>query len=294
MTAARLTVAVPAYGDSPHLREAVTSVLAQDCDGWALTVLDDGPPDPGLAEWFAGLGERVVYHRNPERLGINRNFARCLEVVATELVTVLGSDDRMLPGYVRTMTAAADAHPEVAWLHPRVRVVDDSGTPAATLQDRIKGRLSISAPAVVGGEDLAVSLLRGNWMYFPAVAFRTETVRPYGFRPGWEIVLDLDLYLRLLVDGATAALIDTECFEYRRHDESLSSQQRHTGARFSEERRYFAETAALLDRIGWRRAARTARVHLTSRLHAAALVPAALGAGDWAGAGSLARHVALA
>lgn len=293
MSAARLTVTIPAYGDSPHLREAVASVLDQDVDGWALAVLDDGPPDPALADWFAGLGERVAYVRNPERLGINRNFARCLEAASTDLVVVLGSDDRLLPGYVRTMTAAAGAHPDATWLHPRVRVVDSTGAPAAGLQDRIKARLAIRPPAVVGGEELAVSLLRGNWMYFPAVTFRTEAVRPYGFRPGWQIVLDLDLYMRLLVDGATAALVDTECFEYRRHDESLSSQQRHTGARFAEERRYFAEAASTFDRIGWRRAARAARVHLTSRLHAAALVPAALGAGDWPGVRNLSGHVAL-
>ncbi len=293
MTAARLTVAIPAYGDGPHLREAVASVLAQDQDDWMLTVLDDGPPDAGLAQWFAGLGTRVSYSRNPDRLGINAIDTRCLEVASTELLVVLGADDRMLPDYVRTMTAAADLSPGVAWLHPRVRVVDDAGAAAATLQDRVKDRLAIRPPAVVGGEGLAVSLLRGNWMYFPSVTFRTDAVRAYGFRPGWDIVLDLDLYLRLLVDGHTASLVDAECFEYRRHDESLSSRERRTGARFAEERRYFAETATMLDRIGWTRAARAARIHLTSRLHAAALLPGALGSADWSGLRGLARHALL-
>lgn len=271
-----LAVMLPAYGDSAHLREAVSSVLAQDHDGWSLTVLDDGPEDPTLRSWLLGLDERVSYRRNDPSLGINRNFQACVDRARGDLVVVMGADDRMLTSYVSVVRRAATRHPRAAWFHPRVRVVDDEGRPAWPLADRVKARLALRPPAVVGGEILAASLLRGNWMYFPSVTFRTDVVRRHGFRAGHDIVLDLDLYLRMTVAGESVVLVDEECFEYRRHRGSVSSQQRITGERFVEEREYFAEQVQVMRGLGWRRAARAARWHLTSRLHAASLLPSAV------------------
>jgi glycosyltransferase involved in cell wall biosynthesis len=284
-------VTIPAHGDGVLLREAVASVLAQDSDDWTLSVHDDGPDDAGLTDWFAGLDARVSYRRNDPRLGINRNFQHCLETADADLVTIMGADDRMLPSYVRVMCAAAQACPEAGWLHPRVQVIDADGDPDTTAADRVKARLSIEPPALVGGEQLAVSLLRGNWRYFPAVTFRTAAARSHGFRPGHDIVLDLDLYLRMLLAGERALLVDSLCFEYRRHGASLSSTQRWTGDRFAEERRYFRQVAAELDLAGWHHASRAARVHLMSRLHAASLVPGAAAARELRGSALLLRHV---
>lgn len=286
-----LAIMIPAYGDSPLLREAVTSVLTQDVEEWSLTVVDDGPVDPVLAGWLAGLDPRVEYVRNENRLGINRNFQRCLELADAPLVELLGADDRLLPSYVRTMAAAADAYPMAAWLHPRVRVIDATGRCAPGLADRVKARIALDPPAYVGGEHLAVSLLRGDWMYFPAVTFRTEIVRRYGFRGGLELVQDLDLYLRMLQGGESAVLVDERCFEYRRHEASLSSEQRDSGERFTEEAAYFRQVAADLDAHGWPRAARAARWHVTSRLHAAVGVPGALLGRRWSTARALADHL---
>jgi GT2 family glycosyltransferase len=276
---AALAVMLPCYGDSPHLREAVASVLASHSDDWTLTLLDDGPVDDDLRAWAEGLDPRVTYRHNPVRLGINRNFAQCVEEAASPLVVVLGADDVLEPAYVGAMVAAAETDPGSAFFHPEVTVVDADGKPVVGPADRVKGWMTPAAPAVLEGEALATSLLRGNWMYFPSVVFRTEVVRRHGFREGLDIVLDLDLYLRMLLDGERLALVPGRLFRYRRHEESLSSSERFSGGRFAEEAAYFAEVADELDARGWGRAARAARLHLTSRLHALLLVPEAAAGG---------------
>lgn len=285
-------VMVPAYGDNPYLRETVASVLAQDTDSWLLTLIDDGPEDPGLVQWIADLGdERVSYLHNPVRLGINRNFQRCLELAEAPYAVLVGADDRLHPGYVRVVTAAAAAHPEVAWIQPSVRVIGSDGAAVVTRADQVKARLmpkpSPGGVTVLAGEELARSLLVGNWMYFPAVAFRRDVALAHGFRVGRDIVLDLDLYLRMLVDGASAAYLDEVAFDYRRHAASLSSTEAVNGVRFAEERAFFDEAADTLERIGWHRAARAARLHVTSRLYAVLCLPRARSAGA---VGSLLRH----
>lgn len=293
---------IPAYGDGALVRETVASVLGQDDPHWRLTVVDDGS---GLGEWLHGLGdERIAYHANPERLGINRNFQRCVDLSSAELVVLLGADDRLLPDFVGRARRAARRHPQAAFLHTGARIIDGAGRPIMPLVDRVKRATSIRAASIratdpdgdsgdtglaVGGERLAASLLRGNWMYFPSVVFRRDWLVRHGFRPGYDIVLDLDLYLRILRSGGEAVLLCRPGIEYRRHPDSLSSCGAVDGSRFVEERAFFAEVAAELAAEGWPRAARAARWHLTSRLHAVRKLPGLLSTGNHRAAGALLR-----
>jgi glycosyltransferase involved in cell wall biosynthesis len=269
-----IDIMLPAYGDNALVRETIASVLAQDDPRWRLTVIDDAPGD--LKSWVAELGhEKIRYLPNERRLGINRNFQRCADEATEELVMLLGADDRLLPDFVARVHAAAEQHPAVAFFHTNAIVIDENGQPAMPLADKIKRLVSIKGGVVTGGERLATSLLHGNWMYFPSVVFRRDVLKKHGFREGHDIVLDLDLYLRILLDGGRVVLFDRPGIEYRRHAASLSSATAGTGARFDEERDYFAETATAMAAAGWPRAARAARWHLTSRLHAAAKALAA-------------------
>jgi glycosyltransferase involved in cell wall biosynthesis len=287
-----LAFMLPCYGDSPHLREAVASVLASDSDDWTLTLLDDGPVDASLTSWAGGLDPRVSYRHNPVRLGINRNFQQCVDLAGAPLVTVLGADDVVEPTYVAVMVAAAAADLESAMFHPGVTVIGADGRPVNGPADRVKARMTPSAPAVLSGEPLAASLLRGNWMYFPSVVFRTDVVRRYGFTDGLDIVLDLDLYVRMLLGGEQLALVPGRLFRYRRHEASLSSSERFSGGRFSEEATYFSALAAELRAAGWPSAARASRLHLTSRLHALLLVPSAVRGGHAGAVPGLLHHAA--
>jgi len=289
---------LPAYGDGGLVREAIASVLNQRDPGWRLTVIDDGvtvSSGDGLEAWLAGLGDsRIRYLANPRRLGINRNFQRCADEATAEWVVIMGGDDRLLPHFVAEVHDVAASVPDAAWIHTGATIIGADGQPLRPLVDRVK-RLTaprVRGRRVMGGEDLAVSLLRGNWMYFPSIAFRRAELQRHGFRPGYDLVLDLDLYLRLLLHGGDAVLLEQPGIEYRRHQAGLSSARADDGSRFDEEAAFFAETFASMRAAGWPRAARAANVHWTSRLHALCKVPGLLAAGNHRTAGSM-LHKAL-
>jgi glycosyltransferase involved in cell wall biosynthesis len=289
-------ITVPAYGDGELLREAVRSVMDQRDDHWRLTVIDDRASTSdtrALCDWLGSqCGDRVRVIENPQRLGINRNFQRCFDESSADLVQVLGADDRLLPDFVGRVRDAAIDHPEATWFHTGATVIDGAGRTSAPLADRVKRAVSIRVPSdrTVGGEELATSLLRGNWMYFPSVVFRREIVAVHGFRPGYDIVLDLDLYLRLLVAGEQCLLFAHPGIEYRRHAESVSSEGADDGSRFAEEIRYFAEVEADMRDRGWPRAERAARLHLTSRLHSMVRAAGLARSGRWNSARRFAGH----
>ena len=289
-----IDIMLPFYGDSGQLHEAVESVLAQQDPDWRLTVVDDAYPDEAAAAWVAEIPDpRVRLTRNPVNLGVSGSFQRCLELASEDWVVIMGGDDRMLPGYVARVRAAADAHPQVAFIQPGVRVIDERGEPARPLADRMKARvrLHVDRPTVVDPETLTTSLLGGNWMYFPANVWNRALALEHGFEPRYEVVLDWLLMLRLLLDGHPALLDPEVTFEYRRHPESVSSSAAFDISRFHEEKALVLGMRDVTRRRGWTRASRRAAAHTTSRLHAGLMLLRRLSQGHLQGSGALLRHV---
>ncbi|MFC1400528.1 MULTISPECIES: glycosyltransferase family 2 protein [Streptacidiphilus] len=297
-------IMMPYYGDVGMMQDAVRSVLALDGDDWRLTVVDDGT-EPDVPGWFEQLADpRVRYFRNERNLGVTGNFNRCLELADFDHVVLMGCDDLMHPNYLRVVRGALASTPDAAMVQPGVLVIDGSGKPADSLVDSVKRRIyapkeqgtegsAEPGPGELHGEELAVSLLRGNWLYFPAICWRTDAVRERGFREDLKVIQDLALVMELVVAGERLTVAGEVCFSYRRHALSESSAQAFSGDRFAEARRFFLETADLLDRQGWPRAAAVARRHLSTRLHALTLLPGAVRRGNSTGAGTLLRFAAL-
>ncbi|MFF9563395.1 glycosyltransferase family 2 protein [Leifsonia sp. NPDC014704] len=289
-----IDIMMPFYGDPGLFRAAVESVLAQTDPRWRLVVVDDVYPDTAPGEWVASLGDpRVEYVRNEVNLGVNGNFSKCVRLVSADYFVLMGCDDLMEPGYVASMLAAIETHPGAAYLQPGVTVIDDDGAPAMPLADRVKSwyRPRRREATVLTGQRLAVSLLRGNWTYFPSICWRTDTVREYGFDASFDVVLDLALQLDIVLDGGDLVLLPEHTFCYRRHEGSVSSWTAQDGTRFDEERAFFLDVKRRLRARGWRSAARVASAHVSSRLNAATRLPAALSTRDGAGIRSLLTHV---
>lgn len=287
-------VMLPYYGPVNLMQAAVRSVLAQQNPDWRLTVVDDRYPEPGIPEWFASLGdERIRYLRNGQNLGANRNFQRCVDLVEHDVIVIIGCDDLMLPNYVSSIRAAFAEFPKATIVQPGVQVIDEHGAPGRGLVDSAKRVLyapRLSARTELGGEELAASLLRGNWLYFPSIAWRSAAVREVGFREGLNVVQDLALMLDLVERGGRLVVGPEVCFSYRRHRASYSSWRALDGSRFVEERSFFLDEAARMESRGWHRAARIARRHTSSRLHALALLPLAVRKRHRSGIRALARH----
>ncbi|MFJ6781733.1 glycosyltransferase family 2 protein [Streptomyces yangpuensis] len=286
---------LPYYGDVQLMQDAVRSVLAQTDRDFRLVVIDDGK-EPDVPGWFAALGDdRVHYTRNEQNLGITKNFQKCVQLSEADHVVIMGCDDVLHPHYLETVRAIVEAHPGIGMVQPGVEVIDGTGRVSqGGLADNTKKRLyapQVKGRRLMGGEELAASVLRGNWLYFPSIAWRGEVLRKVNFRDDYSVIQDLALVVDLL-EGGEQMVIDntTTVFQYRRHAVSESSVQAFSGTRFAEAERYFSAVADRMDARGWPKAARAARFHSASRLHALTMLPGALRSGNKEGARTLAKH----
>lgn len=284
-------VLMPFYGRIDHFQQAVESVRAQTVDDWRLIVVDDVYPDEEAGRWLVGLGDpRIRYVRNETNLRPSRNYIKAVSLSDAEHVVLMGCDDLMGPRYLERVRELLATHPDTDILQPGVAVVDGDGAASRPLADRVKDwyRPRGPYPRTLRGEELAVSLLRGNWTYFPSLVWRRERVARIGFRTDLDVVQDLAMLFAISAEGGTLLVDDQTVFFYRRHAASYSAVTGPDGSKFAQERTAFREAATTSESLWWPRAARAARWHLSSRLHALSALPRAR---DAASRRSLAEHV---
>lgn len=284
---------IPFYGRVEHFRAAVNSVLAQDDPNWRLVVIDDHYPDEAAGAWLLALGDpRIHYRRHSVNRGINASFQASVDAAVHDWLVIFGCDDVMLPGYVTRVKELIETFPHAAFVHPGTRVIDDAGRVTTPLVDRMKAlyRPRFRGSLELSGEALASSIIRGNWMNFPAIAWKREEVASVGFRPDLNVVQDLALALDLTFRGGSLVVDDRVVFEYRRHAASVSSWRAAEGSRFVEEQQFFGRIAADFRARGWKAAERAARLQVSSRINALTRVPGAFKARQSTSVRLLVRH----
>ena len=261
---AKVDILMPYWGEFRFAKETVDSVLAQTDPDWRLVIADDCYPSNELAEYCASLVDnRITYIRHEKNLGITANFNFCVSQATAKYCVIIGCDDRLLPTYVERAISQID---DCEFYQPGVEVIDAQDAVYLPLVDRVKRILRPRKAGVYQGEKLATSLCRGNWLYFPSIMWRTETLRSHPFDPKYKIVEDVVVELNMIIDGARLMVDNMVTFQYRRFDESLSSKEK-GGIRFYEESSVYNSFAESFRKIGWKKASHTARLHLLSRMH---------------------------
>lgn len=268
---------MPFWGEPKYLYRAIRSVQNQTSNSWRLTVIDDGYPED-VKPFFDNLNNpRIIYLKNSKNQGITRNFQNCLDLASADYTIIMGCDDELLPDYVERVEAYFTLNPNIDMVQPSVEIIDEHDVNRTPLVDEIKKLLRPRRGASdLHGEALAKSLLRGDWLYWPSLCFRTTRLKEARFPEKYSVILDLGLIFDLVCSGAHLAVIQDILFRYRRHSKSLSSSTLFDGVRFEEEADFFKTQTLRMRDLGWRKAEREARLHLTSRAHSMVVIPSAL------------------
>ncbi|MBH2007635.1 glycosyltransferase family 2 protein [Candidatus Saccharibacteria bacterium] len=263
---ASIDILLPYWGEFPLFKETVDSILKQSSADWRLLIADDCYPSSEAREYIDSLNDsRITYHRHEQNIGITRNFNYCAQAASAPYCVLIGCDDRMLPNFVETaLKNIGDAD----FYQPGVEIIDANGAVYLPLTDRVKRLLMPKKSGLYQGEDLAASLCRGNWLYFPSVVWKTSTLKMHPFNTEYKIVEDFDVEQNILLDGGTLYFDTTKTFQYRRFAASLSSREKgKSGIRFEEEHKIHNLLAKKFSDKGWRRAEKAAKLRLVSRIN---------------------------
>jgi hypothetical protein len=197
------------------------------------------------------------------------NWNRCLDVADTDLVNLLHNDDELLPNYVDVMLRAGREFPDSAAFFCRARVIDAAGRAAFSFVDYAKRFLQpkASGPFVLEGKSAVGALMRGDFIMCPTVCYRRSRLPAERFRPDWKMVLDLDFFTRILLEGGTMVGLPAVAYGYRRHPENATTGYTESLLRFDEESRLHDQVAEVARERGWPSVARVAAGKRVIKLH---------------------------
>ena len=168
---------------------------------------------------------RISYVRNPKNLGLVGNANRCLELADGEYVCIFHHDDVMLPDNLERKVRLLDEHPEVAFVHSNLILIDPEGKIIAhdiwnadTRRDYIEDGLTVFHRYVS-----YLSHGRGASIFIGAVlAHRSCYEHLGGFVPALPHCNDSEMWMRMMLFYHVAC-IGTPLVKYRVHPSSTSS-----------------------------------------------------------------------
>lgn len=207
----RVTVAIPTHNRADLLVEALESVLAQDYADREVLVVDNGSTDdtPRRVEPYL---DRIRYVRQENR-GRAGSRNRAIAEAQGELIAFLDSDDTWLPGKLERQVAALDADPGVGMVHGHVEVVDEHGARLGELTEQHRRTFE---EVHRGGATYAGYALR-CMCFTSTIMIRLDLLRALGGYDEAVELEDLDLYLRIALDGRIEFLGGDPLARYRYH-----------------------------------------------------------------------------
>ena len=264
-----LHVMIPAYGKSPYLRQTLESAVKHLPLEVPITVIED-PSSESSIESLVKEFPRVQYQKNNERLGIGGNFNKSIELSTGVFTQICGSDDIFLDNPLKDFDTEKLSQPDIAAVGLDVEVINETGKIVKTIPDLVKRilRPSLKKITVFKNDKIFSNLMIGDWLYFPAIFWKTETLKQTKFDGNFHTAMDLDVLIRLLSSDQKMAFIKSKVLGYRRHSQSASSLYAKSIGRFDEEFLCHKNALDIARRKNWKTGAILAQLALTVRLHA--------------------------
>jgi glycosyltransferase involved in cell wall biosynthesis len=260
---------IPAYGKSPYLRQTLESAVKHLPLEVPITVIEDPSIDADLENVVKEF-PRVEYIRNKLRLGIGGNFTNSIKRSTGIFTQICGSDDIFIGNPLEKLTEVFADDPKVSVIGFDVKVINDENKEVKALPDVVKKLLrpKIENSVVFSSSKIFSNLMLGDWLYFPSILWRTETVKNYEFSGDFHTAMDLDILIRLLNADEKIAFIKSKVLGYRRHNQSASSLYAKSIGRFDEEFLCHKNAIEIARKKNWKTGAFLAQLALTVRLHA--------------------------
>jgi glycosyltransferase involved in cell wall biosynthesis len=264
-----LHVLIPAYGKSPYLRQTLESAVKHLPLEVPITVIED-PSNESNIENLLKEFSRVQYLKNNQRLGIGGNFNKSIELSTGVFTQICGSDDIFLDDPLKEFDTEKLSQSGIAAIGLDVEVISENGNVVKTIPDLVKKvlRPSLKKITIFKNDKIFSNLMLGDWLYFPAILWKTDTLKQTKFDGNFHTAMDLDVFIRLLSNDQKLAFIKSKVLGYRRHSQSASSLYAKSIGRFDEEFLCHKNALEIARRKNWRTGAILAQLALTVRLHA--------------------------
>lgn len=194
-----VSVTIPVYNGERFLAETIRSVLDQTFRDFELVILDNASKDRSgvIAQSFGD--PRIRVERNPETVPQAENWNRAVRLCRAPLIKMLCADDLMHPRCLELQVPPMQKDPSLALVAARRHMIDEQSRVIAPRRG-LNGLVGRHTAA-----DVARRVVRNGANPIGEVGNVLFRRRDFDAVGGWRadrhLVMDLDLWLRLLQCG---------------------------------------------------------------------------------------------
>lgn len=204
------SIVIPVYQAAETVGDSIRSALAQVHPPHEIIVVDDGSTDDLDRALRPFRGQITLIRKENGGAASARNAGAA--AATGEFMAILDADDAYHPRRLEALVSLASARPDLDLVTTDARFV---------VRGEAVGTFAARNPFAVEEQRTAIfeSCFVGGW---PAV--RLSRLRAIGgFDESLRIGHDWDCWLRLILDGAQAGLIDEPYYDYRLQPGSLTA-----------------------------------------------------------------------
>jgi hypothetical protein len=214
-TAPLVSVIIPAYRSAQYIRATLDSVLEQTFKGYEIIVVNDGSPDSQeLEKALEPYCDRITYLRQANQ---GPGGARNTGILAARgrYIALLDADDMWNPEHLAAQLAVLEADSSIDMVYADARITGDVPEAGKTVMDLCPSVGEVSFERLV---------TRQCTVHICVSVCRRETLLRAGlFDPVFRGTEDIDMWLRIALQGGRIAYQRRVLGCYRRHAGSLSS-----------------------------------------------------------------------
>ncbi|NET29176.1 glycosyltransferase [Okeania sp. SIO1I7] len=210
----RVSVIIATYNNAHYILEAIASVFNQTYTSYEIIIIDDGSTDNTREVLEPYLDKiRYVYQENK---GVSHARNLGLEMAGGEFIAFLDADDFFLPDKLAKQVAIFDTRPSLGIVHSGWRLVNEKGEKISDIE-LWHGSLELDLEAWVVWKPVTISMMfRRSWIKSAG-----------GFDTRWHHGEDIDLVLRLSVNGCEAVWLPKVTYCYRQHHRNATRKSTH-------------------------------------------------------------------
>lgn len=214
MISEKITVVIPTYNKAEYIEQTIESVFRQTYTDWEIVIVDDCSKDNTEKIVRKYLSEKIRYFKHSTNWGPGATFNDGIEKANTEYVTLIASDDVLLPNHLALVMNEFQNNKSVETVFTRLKVIDENGNDLNYIIEQKPGNKY---------ELLNYLFYTGNAMPSPGIAFKKNLFSKIStFNNSLIQLHDYDLNVRALMHSKTSTILEPTVL-YRRFSDASAN-----------------------------------------------------------------------
>jgi glycosyltransferase involved in cell wall biosynthesis len=134
-----VSIGLPVYNGQAYLRQALDSLLCQSLSDFELIISDNASTDgtEAIARDYAARDSRLRYIRQPQNIGVSRNFNATFHIARGRYFKWSAVDDLVAPIFLERCTRILDGDPAIVAAFARTALIGPAGERLGDSEDSL-------------------------------------------------------------------------------------------------------------------------------------------------------------